>query len=47
MKILGEEVDKKQLAILAAAFGIGLLAALALQKRSELSETVRKIVERN
>jgi len=47
MKILGEEVDKKQLATLAAAFGVGILVALAFQKRSELSETVRKIVEKS
>jgi len=46
MKILGE-VDKKQLATVAAAFGVGILVALAFQKRSELSETVRKIVEKS
>ncbi len=47
MKILGEEVDEKQLALLAAAFGVGVLAVLAFQKRSELAETIRKIVDKS
>ena len=29
MKVLGEELNSKQLAILVAAFGVGILATLA------------------
>ncbi len=44
MKVLGEELNSKQLAILVAAFGVGILATLAFQRRTELAESRRKII---
>ena len=47
MKVLGEELNQKQLAMLVAAFGVGILATLAIQKRSELAQNVRKLIEKS
>ncbi len=47
MKVLGEELSEKQLAILVAAFGVGILATLAFQKRTELAENIRRVIEKS
>ena len=47
MKVLGEDVENKRLATLAAAFGIGALAAVIVLKRSELKDIARKALEKS
>jgi hypothetical protein len=47
MKILGQEVERKQLASLIAVFGAGILVTLAFQKRAEIREAVRKVLEKS
>ena len=47
MKILGQEVEGKQLASLIAVFGAGILVTLAFQKRTEIRESVRKVLEKS
>ena len=46
MKVLGQEMNGKQLAALIAVFGAGVVVTLAFQKRTEIREAVRKVLEK-
>ncbi len=47
MKIFGQEVNEKQLAALIAVFGAGILLTLAFQRRAEIREAVRKVLDKS